>query len=59
MKLNRLLTSNHKLREKIDHYLKERTSFNQLFQELNSKLVSGKKIIMDLMEQTTLAYDQR
>ena len=59
MKFNRLLASNHKLREEIDHLLKERTYFNQLYQDLTTRLNAGKKIMMDLIEQSTLAYDQR
>ncbi|KAK6626377.1 hypothetical protein RUM43_006688 [Polyplax serrata] len=59
IKLNRLLASNQRLRERIDHFLKERSLFNQSFQELTAKIQGGKKVIMDLMEQSTLAYDQR
>lgn len=59
VKFNRLLASNHRLRDEIDHLLKERTFFNQVYQDLTDRLNSGKKIMMDLIEQSTLAYDQR
>lgn len=39
--------------------LKERAHFNRLYQQLVGRLNSGKKVMMDLIEQATLAYDQR
>lgn len=59
MKLNKILTGNASLRQEIDHLLKERTHFNQLYQLLIGRLTLGKKTMLDLIEQATLAYDQR
>ena len=58
-KFNVMITSNAKLREEINHLLKERAHFNKLYQQLVSRLYSGKKVMVDLIEQATLAYDQR
>lgn len=47
------------MREEIDHLLKDRTYFNKLHHQLLSHLSSGKKAMVDLIEQATSAYDQR
>jgi predicted DNA-binding ArsR family transcriptional regulator len=58
-KFNTVIASNGKMREDIDHLLKDRAYFNKLYQQLVSRLNSGKKVMVDLIEQATLAYDQR
>ncbi|XP_066996668.2 outer dynein arm-docking complex subunit 1 [Anabrus simplex] len=58
-RFNEMLAENGKLRQEIDHLLKERAHFNLLYQQLISRLNTGKKIMLDLIEQATLAYDQR
>lgn len=57
--LNRMLTGNGSLRQEINHLLKERAHFNNLYQMLIGQYTMGKKIMLDLIEQATLAYDQR
>ncbi|KAE8745195.1 hypothetical protein FOCC_FOCC008086 [Frankliniella occidentalis] len=59
VKFNKQLAHNAALREEIDHLLKERAQFNVLYEALVSKLNQGKKIMIDLIEQATHAYDQR
>lgn len=53
------LAENRKLREEIDHLLKERERFNCLYEKRLLSLENGKKMIFDLVERATLAYDQR
>ena len=59
VKFNKLITENQKLREEINHLLSERGKFNGMFQQLVGKLNSGKKVLMDLIEQSTNAFDKR
>lgn len=59
VKFNKLTTENQVLREEIDHLLLERGRFNTMFQQVVGKLDSGKKVLMDLIEQSTMAYDKR
>lgn len=59
MKFNKIITENQKLRQEINHLLTERGRFNNMFQQLVGKLNSGKKVLMDLIEQSTNAYDKR
>ncbi|KAI4467547.1 hypothetical protein MML48_2g00018177 [Holotrichia oblita] len=54
-----ILTENRKLRAEIDHLLQERAHFNVLWEKLISNLAHGKKYMIDLIEQATIAYDQR
>ncbi|KDR10495.1 coiled-coil domain-containing protein 63 isoform X2 [Zootermopsis nevadensis] len=58
-KFNMVIAGNGKMRDEINHLLKERSYFNKSFQQLVSRLNSGKKVMVDLIEQATLAYDQR
>ncbi|KAJ4448913.1 hypothetical protein ANN_00305, partial [Periplaneta americana] len=58
-KFNMMVATNGKLREEINHLLKERTYFNKLYQQLVGRFNAGKKMMVDLVEQATLAYDQR
>lgn len=50
---------NKQLRDEVNHLLIERTGFNKLFEKLILNLTMGKKFMMDLIEQATIAYDQR
>ncbi|XP_034237156.1 coiled-coil domain-containing protein 63 isoform X2 [Thrips palmi] len=59
VKFNKQLAHNAALREEIDHLLKERAQYNVLYDALVNKLNQGKKIMIDLIEQATHAYDQR
>lgn len=54
-----VIAVNGKMRDEINHLLKERAYFNKSFQQLVTRLNSGKKVMVDLIEQATLAYDQR
>ncbi|PSN46817.1 hypothetical protein C0J52_11196 [Blattella germanica] len=58
-KFNMVVASNSKLRGEISHLLKERAHFNKLYMQLIAHLNAGKKVMVDLIEQATLAYDQR
>ncbi|VEN59202.1 unnamed protein product [Callosobruchus maculatus] len=50
---------NVKLRQEIQHLLIERTEFNKIWDKLINNLCIGKKFMLDLIEQATIAYDQR
>ncbi|KAJ8911280.1 hypothetical protein NQ315_015283 [Exocentrus adspersus] len=52
-------SENNKLREEINHLLIERMEFNKIWDTLISNLCRGKKFMLDLIEQATIAYDQR
>ncbi|XP_044749263.1 coiled-coil domain-containing protein 63-like [Coccinella septempunctata] len=54
-----ICAQNNKLREEIDHLLKERADFNLKWDKLIKNLCIGKKFMLDLIEQATIAYDQR
>ncbi|XP_044764544.1 coiled-coil domain-containing protein 63 [Coccinella septempunctata] len=54
-----VLSENKRLREEIDHLLKERANFNAIWQGLLGKLSDGKKFILYIIEEATLAYDTR
>ncbi|RZC40821.1 hypothetical protein BDFB_010269 [Asbolus verrucosus] len=54
-----VLTENRQMREEIDHLLIERTRFNAIWEKLLYDFNTGKKLMLDLIEQATLAYDQR
>jgi hypothetical protein len=54
-----VIAANEKMREEIDHLLKDRAYFNNLYQQLVNHLNAGNKMMVDLIEQATLAYDQR
>jgi hypothetical protein len=58
-KFNMVIAANEKMREEINHLLKDRAYFNKLYQQLVNRLNSGNKMMVDLIEQATLAYDQR
>lgn len=50
---------NVQLRAEIHHLLNERMEFNKTWDKLINNLCIGKKFMMDLIEQATIAYDQR
>nr|XP_023013517.1 coiled-coil domain-containing protein 63-like [Leptinotarsa decemlineata] len=54
-----ILTENKKLREEIDHLLKERSHFNEIWEALLKDISGGKKFMAELIEQATVAFDQR
>ncbi|KAF5286951.1 hypothetical protein FQR65_LT12410 [Abscondita terminalis] len=54
-----VLGDNRNLRQKIEHMLKERAHFNSIWEEMLENLNQGKKLMLDLIEQATVAYDQR
>lgn len=54
-----VMAENAQLREMIDHMLQERATFNVMWERLVTKLNDGKKHLIDLIEQATMAYDQR
>ncbi|KAL3266459.1 hypothetical protein HHI36_010631 [Cryptolaemus montrouzieri] len=54
-----ICAQNNKFRELIDHLLKERADFNLKWDRLIKNLCIGKKFMLDLIEQATIAYDQR
>ncbi|XP_029043708.2 coiled-coil domain-containing protein 63 [Osmia bicornis bicornis] len=58
-RFNVVITQNAKLREEIEALLIERTQFTTLWNKLINQLNAGKQIINDLVEQTTIAFNQR
>ncbi|KAJ3651789.1 hypothetical protein Zmor_017803 [Zophobas morio] len=54
-----ICTKNKQLREEIDGLLNERNVFMTQWERLIDKLIEGKKIMLDLIEQATIAYNQR
>ncbi|KAI9587247.1 hypothetical protein GQX74_003094 [Glossina fuscipes] len=58
-KCSDVLTENSKLRHSIDHMLQDRANFNEMWQSMVTQFNDGKKYIMELIDQSTLAYDQR
>ncbi|XP_023294596.2 coiled-coil domain-containing protein 63 [Lucilia cuprina] len=58
-KCSDVLTENSKLRDSINHMLQDRANFNEMWQSMVTQFNEGKKYIMDLIDQSTLAYDQR
>ncbi|XP_041985426.1 outer dynein arm protein 1-like [Aricia agestis] len=50
---------NRRIREEIEHMLKDRALFNQAWEKMLTALGTGKKFLEDLFESSTLAYDQR
>ncbi|EFA04939.1 Coiled-coil domain-containing protein 63-like Protein [Tribolium castaneum] len=56
---NLIVAKNGKLREEIDHLLWDRRNFLTIWNRFIRKLNTGKRILIDLIEQATIAYDQR
>ncbi|XP_071864031.1 coiled-coil domain-containing protein 63 [Bombus fervidus] len=58
-RFNVVVAQNKKLREEIENILKERSQFTILWNKLINQLNAGKQIINDLIEQATIAFNQR
>ncbi|EDW83897.1 uncharacterized protein Dwil_GK13857 [Drosophila willistoni] len=58
-KCSDVLTENSKMRDQINHMLQDRANFNDMWQSMVTQFNEGKKFIMDLIDQSTLAFDQR
>ncbi|XP_068902445.1 coiled-coil domain-containing protein 63-like isoform X1 [Tenebrio molitor] len=58
-KFNQIVAKNRELREDIDHCLWDRRNFMRVWKRLIDKLNTGKHIMLDLIEQASIAYDQR
>lgn len=58
-KFNLTIAKNTELRKEIDGLLKERAQFNALYTKLVNKINAGKQVINDLIEQATIAFNQR
>ncbi|XP_968142.1 uncharacterized protein LOC656523 [Tribolium castaneum] len=54
-----LCAKNRDMKLEIDRMLWERDVFMGIWNKMIDKLVMGKKFMMDLIEQATIAYDQR
>ncbi|XP_059045540.1 coiled-coil domain-containing protein 63-like [Achroia grisella] len=59
LRFNAVQYENKKIREEINHVLKDRAIFNQAWDKMMNALSKGKKFLTDLFESSTLAYDQR
>nr|CAD7416383.1 unnamed protein product [Timema cristinae] len=53
------LRDNARLRKQILNSIKERCLFNKMYTYLIARLDAGKKVVTDMIEQTTMVYDQR
>ncbi|KAG6803304.1 coiled-coil domain-containing protein 63-like [Apis mellifera caucasica] len=58
-RFNIAVALNTKLRDEIEDKLKERSQFTALWNKLINQLNTGKQIINDLVEQATIAFNQR
>ncbi|XP_076760595.1 coiled-coil domain-containing protein 63 [Xylocopa sonorina] len=58
-RFNLAVAENVKCREEIEQMLKERAQFTALWNKLLNQLNTGKQIINDLIEQATIAFNQR
>ncbi|XP_076676671.1 coiled-coil domain-containing protein 63 [Andrena cerasifolii] len=58
-KFNLIIAHNAKLRAEIESLLKDRARFSALWNKLVGQLSTGKQIINDLIEQATIAFNQR
>lgn len=58
-RFNISVAQNTQLRNEIEDMLKERTQFTALWNKLINQLNTGKQIINDLIEQATIAFNQR
>ncbi|CAH0597601.1 unnamed protein product [Chrysodeixis includens] len=59
LRFNSIQYENKKIREEIEHMLRDRALFNQAWDKMLAALGKGKKFLTDLFESSTLAYDQR
>lgn len=58
-KFNLVVAENARLRDEIDGLLKERALFNRLWSKLVAQVDTGKQVIGDLIDQATIAFNQR
>ena len=58
-KFNSVLHENSELRSNIDHLRQERALYDSLQKKLLRELAEGKQEMGELIEQSTVAYDQR
>lgn len=54
-----VLTENARLRNEIDNLLVQRSQFNESYKAFTARLDESKRTMMDLIEQATVAYEQR
>ncbi|KAI5641052.1 hypothetical protein NE865_06708 [Phthorimaea operculella] len=59
LRFNVVQCENKRIREEIEHMLKDRQLFNQEWAKMISMLCKGKKFLQDLFESSTVAYDLR
>ncbi|XP_024085268.1 coiled-coil domain-containing protein 63 isoform X2 [Cimex lectularius] len=53
------MTKNGRLREEIEHLLKERCRFKKLLDDQLKLLKAGKKSMLDMIEQSSIAFEHR
>ncbi|XP_076641835.1 coiled-coil domain-containing protein 63 [Halictus rubicundus] len=58
-RFNVIIATNAKIRNEIESSLKEREQFTTLWKKSIGQLNTGKQIINDLIEQSTIAFNQR
>ncbi|XP_017474415.1 PREDICTED: coiled-coil domain-containing protein 63 [Rhagoletis zephyria] len=58
-KCSDVLAENCKLRDSINHMLQDRANFNEMWQSMVTQFNEGKKYIMELIDQSTVAFDLR
>ncbi|CAG9118515.1 unnamed protein product [Plutella xylostella] len=56
---NSIQLQNQKIRDQIEHMLKDRALFTASWSKMLSALGQGKKFLTDLLESSSVAYDQR
>ncbi|XP_076821624.1 coiled-coil domain-containing protein 63-like [Clavelina lepadiformis] len=59
VEFNKMLTCNAKLREEINHLRSQRAVFDGLHKKLTKELNEQKRMMGEIIEQSTQAYDQR
>jgi len=56
---DKTLTKNKKLKDEIDDLRIQRSTYDEIYKKLTRKLNDQKKLMNQIIEQSTLAYDQR
>jgi len=56
---DKTLTKNKKLKEEIDNLRIQRSTYDEIYKKLTRKLNDQKKLMNQIIEQSTMAYDQR
>ncbi|BES96137.1 Coiled-coil domain containing [Nesidiocoris tenuis] len=59
IEMNKVMTKNTGYREEIQHHLKERYRFKELLENRVHMLNEGKKTVLDMIEQATIAFEHR